>query len=523
MILSRGPPSSMSKLLQILLVAAVVGIIIHLTRLSERRQFQPAAVHVKLPAAGHLTSEERYLSRIADECKLTNETSWLAWRVQYSEESTPRKSMTNVQLNFKSQEPKIVDVQHPITKHVHASGRMELPVSSSPLAGQVDASDFLFGVSTTYARIMAQDGALIQAWTRWLTNGRDATNGASMVVMLDQANDAQVDEIDQQLQAVGMDAYVTTTEEPMSMARRYYELARILKTFSANLEANGQKKIWFGLIEDTIFFPSLSYLLDRLYSYNTATQLYIGVPSEQQDWQADQEDGNTITTAGGGAVFLTRSSLTQIPRLSCFNRGNAVEGPVRSKHWDVLLQECITKHTDWQMHVLPGFYAPNDAPHKASVDSYETGQQPLLLHQAEDRHDLDASRAHLVTNLCGEACFMQRYVFHDNWVLVNGVSVTEYPDGLHQAEGDELAGADAATHLQLPDRYVVNTDDEGDRSVLTWTGRKNVWRFADAAIDDTGAVWQAYVKKADPSKGTPEDAIDSVIVLAWENEVPRRR
>ncbi|KAI9171099.1 hypothetical protein HJFPF1_00579 [Paramyrothecium foliicola] len=527
MLFSRGPPTSTSKFIQILLTFTVVSLLIHFTRVSQPHKLLPFRVDDELPSDSSLSPEEHYLARLATECQLTNETSWVSWRVQHTEESREWSSTNDLHLNFRSNRPKVLSLDRVSRHDVHTRGRLQVSVPSSAPPGHVDASEILFGVATTYGRIAEHDFTLLKAWSRWLTNGHGNGNGASIIVMLDQATDAQVAEIDTKLQAIGIDAYVTTTDEAMSLARRYYELVRILKQFSANLEANGQHKRWFGLVEDTIFFPGLTYLIDRLFSYNTDETLYLGLPSEKADWET--QDGN-LTTYGGGAVFLTRSALGTIPRLSCFETGGS-KGPVRAKNWDVLLQECIQRNVEWKMHVLPGFYSPNDDTQDSSIGSYETGLQPLLLHRYEDRHQLDVGKAHLVTNICGEACFMQRYVFHDNWVLVNGVSITEYPDGLEHQHKTDAKAEEAEEKKEKPDvaKHLIIDEDEGveRKALAAWKGRKNVWRLMDSAVDKSGAVWQAYIKKADTTHSTPQtmeaDSIDSVIVLVWDNERLQRQ
>lgn len=525
MLLSTGPPSLRSRLFHILLTIAVVSLFLHTRRLTQNQAHPERPAAAVIPASGGRSAEEQYLARVAAECGLTNETTWLAWQVQHSELLPDWTSFTEVHVNFQSHTPKILDLENLNPNDIQLKKTIELPVHSSPHPGEVDASELLFGISTTYSRIAADDFAMMASWARWLTNGRRESNGASLIVMLDQAGESQVGDVDRKLQASGIDAYVTTTEEPMSMARRYYELARILKTFGANLAGNGQQKRFFGLIEDDIFFPSLAYLLDRLLTYNTDDSVYVGLPSERADWEMD---GEVITTYGGGAIFLTLSAIIEVPRLPCFGRDESGL-PIRAKHWDVLIQDCLAKHTSIAMHVLPGFYSPNDDTYTPDVDSYETGLQPLLLHHPQERHALDINKAHLVTDVCGEACFMQRYIFRDNWVLVNGVSITEYPDGLVYEE-KKKPDPTLEDPLDKPDRLQVQArlelePDEGDRTIWNWKGRRNVWKLMDSAVGKNGAVWQAYVKKATLTPDTAEqDSMDSVIVLVWEKgDVSRRR
>ncbi|CAH0048710.1 unnamed protein product [Clonostachys solani] len=544
--LFKGPCSVHSRLAHMLMALVLLGLFVQTLRLATDRKRSPLLKDAELIPEGNASPEELYLGRLTRELGLSHEASWVAWRIQPSEQSEVWPSVTEVHLNFGAVAPKTINLASPDRMDLYAKKRMELPVPTGPKLGDVDASDFLFGISTTYARISDRDYAMIKAWARWLTDGHHHSNGASMVVVLDQANASQLDEVDRALQASGLDCWVTTTEEPMSMARRYFELTRILKTFAANLAANGQNKRWFGLVEDDVFFPSLSYLRDRLFSYNTDSQHYIGLPSEKLDW--DTSENEQIQTHGGGAVLLTLSALTRIPNLPCFETESSRKTSFKSKRWDELLHTCLMKHTELQMHVLPGFYSPNDKTIDENVDSYETGQQPLLLRRYAHRHLLNINKAHLVTNVCGESCFMQRYLFKDNWVLVNGISITQYPDGVkiehkeahkgasteekkedHQKrsnlEADE-AGRDISSSLT---KRLFIDDDSGsvDRATLSWSGRRNAWKLVDSAVSKDGAVWQAYLKRGKKNsardvqqqqqqQGNSADEKDSIIVLVWE-------
>lgn len=433
MFICKGPPALHGRFSHLILTLVIIGLFWHTIRITNSRQSHtPLLRDAEIIPEGNASPEELYLARLGRECGLSPETSWMAWRISPSEQSEDWPSVTEVNLKFESVSPKMIKLKAPDRMDLYAKKRMELPVPTSPLLGQVDASDFLFGVSTTYARIVDRDYAMIKAWARWLTDGHQHSNGASLVVVLDQANNDQLIEVDQTLQSSGIDCWVTTTEEPMSMARRYFELSRILKTFAANLAANGQDKRWFGLVEDDVFFPSLSYLRDRLFTYNTDGQHYIGLPSEKLDWDTDN---GMLKTYGGGAILLTRAAISRVPNLPCFETTGTVSpsgaaSSFRSKRWDELLHDCMMRHSDLDMHVLPGFFSPNDDLYDDKVDSYETGLQPLLLRRYAERHLLNINKAHLVTNVCGESCFMQRYLFRDNWVLVNGISITEYPDGV---------------------------------------------------------------------------------------------
>lgn len=538
----KGPISLQGRSSHIVLTLVLIVLFLHTIRIVNQPKPPSALLRdAEILPEGSTSPEELYLQRLSKDLGLTSELSWRAWRIVPSEQSEDWPSVTEVNLKFEAVQPKLVDTSAPDRLDLYAKKRMELPVPASPLLGRVDASDFLFGISTTYARIKDRDFAMIKAWSRWLTDGHHHSNGASLVVVLNQARNDELEEIDMTLQATGIDAWVTTTEEPMSMARRYFELSRILKTFAANLAANGQDKRWFGLVEDDVFFPSLSHLRDRLFSYNTDGQHYIGLPSERLDWEASDDD-QELRTYGGGAVLLTRQSISVVPTLPCFE--SRATGPAfRAKRWDQLLHDCLMLHSEIDMHVLPGFYNPKDDTYDQQLDSYETGQKPLLLRRYAQRHLLNINKAHLVTNVCGESCFMQRYLFDDQWVLVNGISISHYPDGVKVSrplppgspdapvaspgKRDEEPSAETPTEdtptpaesgaPPIPQRVVIDDELEGiDKASLSWTGRKNMWRLVDSAMSKDRAVWQAYVKRAD-KRDSESDQRDSVIVLIWEH------
>lgn len=535
MLLFKSPPSISTRPSHIILTLVVIGLFLHTYRISHSQpQARTVSVQVEQLPEGNASPEELYLGRLGRELSLTKETSWVAWRIQASEQSADWPSVTDVHLDFKSVSTKTINLEQPDRRDLYAKKKMELPVPSSPMLGQTDSSDFLFGVSTTYNRIVHRDYAMVKAWARWFTDSRHRSNGASLVVVLDQAGSAQVEEVDNMLQASGIDCWVTTTEEPMSLARRYFELSRILKTFAANLAANGQDKRWFGLVEDDVFFPSLANLRERLYNYNTDGMHYIALPSERDDWEKDED---TLRTYGGGAIMLTRSAVARVPELPCFVMdGSNSGGPVRPKRWDGLLHGCILEHSEMDMHVLTGFYDPKDDKYDPSTSSYENGLQPLLLRRYEERHAIDINKAHLVTNVCGEYCFMQRYLFRDDWVLVNGISLSHYPGGVtveaqqqqqqqqpeatENPEGVHARADEEYGKLQLPDRVILdgNGQEDVDRTALKWAGSKETWRLMDSALSKDGEVWQAYVKKAIVKPDTPEaERMDSVIVLIWEH------
>ncbi|KAM4056950.1 glycosyltransferase family 31 protein [Hirsutella rhossiliensis] len=521
MLVAKGLSALHVRFGNVLVIALIVGLCIHISRYWQQRHHSSALIKLNENPAGGPSAEEQYLERLAYRYALTNQTEWLAWRIQSAGRKDGGSSLIDVGLNFGSQSHKIIDLRGPDPSALRAPRKMTLPARDDTRAEPTDASDFLFGISSSYERIADRDWALVRAWERWFTGAKKESNGAGLVLMLDKATDRQLQEVDEELYARGLDAYLMSTEEPMSMATRYHELVRIFKTYGATLAASGQRKKWFGLVEDTVFFPDLSYLGERLSRYNANDELYIGLPSERQDWHAD---GDNMTTYGGGAVLLTRQAVDRIPRLPCLEAAE-LEAPVKPKRWDALLKECVEQRGGLDMRFIPALYSPKDDGDGdlPSVASQEAGARPLVLHDYQDRHRLDVGMAHLVTDVCGEACFMQRYVFHDNWVLVNGVSISQHPDGLkHQRRrrANQRRGVLKGRVGRNTSGQFVDDDQEVERTFLTWTGRRNVWRLLDSAPALDGSVWQAYLRRGTRGSEGPGE-MDSVIVLIWEQSPMR--
>ncbi|KAG5981676.1 hypothetical protein E4U55_002685 [Claviceps digitariae] len=558
MLLSKGLSAFQLRLSHLLLTACIAGLLFQSTRLYRQRRSRLTYDFEDTNLVGDFLSEEEYLKRLTKTFGLTNFTKWQAWRITSKEQSSDIGPMTDIHVKFQpySNVAKIIDVKNAKTSQLRATKRMELPSHRSTPTDQtkMSGSKFLFGVSTSYERIADKDWAILRAWNRWLTDGNGSSNGADVVLMLDNASSAQLDDIDMMLYEAGIAAYVTSTTEPVSKTKRYYELVRLMKAYGATLAASGQPKHWFGVVEDTIFFPSLTYLRERLSSsYNANHQLYIGIPSERSDWQ---EDGESLTTYGGGAIILSRHVVSLIPKLSCLE----LEVPASSygsQKWDNVLRECVKKEADINMHVIPGFYSPHDSDYRPELESHEMGVRPLLLHDYQERQRVDVGMAHLVTNVCGEACFMHQYLFRDDWAVINGVSISHHPDGLshrrphrHHSRNrnqnhktndnktDKKNDQDVVSANPPVSSELIINQDQVDRMPLEWTGRKEVWKLVDSVEVASGSVWQAYLKRGVRSAAAPppeqpdkhrdgdvlkpaEEELDSLIVLIWEKKMTK--
>ncbi|PHH75732.1 hypothetical protein CDD80_2153 [Ophiocordyceps camponoti-rufipedis] len=458
------------------------GLCLFLSSRGRRQDYGVSLINLDNSIVTGPSPEEDYLDRLSEQYGLTNQTQWQAWRIQPSRQKYEAEApLTAVGLEFASQSHKIVDLHGPNPSDLRATKLMKLPARQGARTDETDASDFLFGVSTSYDRLADGNWAVLRAWARWLTRRASESNGGGLVVLLDRATDRQLQEVDDRFKAVGLDAYLLSTDEPMSMAKRYHELVRIFKTYGATLAATGKRKTWFALVDDSVFFPGLTSLRQRLASYTPDDELYMGLPPDQ--------DG-PMGSGNGGAMLMTRRAVDRVPSLPCSELSS--ELPARPKRWDVLLRECIEQRAGQDVLVFP---TPVD-----QDDEDLTASQPLILRDGPQRFDV--GMAHLVTDVCGEACFMQRFLFRDDWLLVNGVSISHHPDGL------ERNG-----HPHHPLRH------HHHHSRRHIPGRQRLWRLLDSTSSSDGSVWQAYLKRGDDdgAEGEAEgaDEMDSVIVLIW--------
>ncbi|RDA86975.1 hypothetical protein CP532_6735 [Ophiocordyceps camponoti-leonardi (nom. inval.)] len=488
MFLSPGLSTIHLRIGPVVTFAFMIGLCFLLSGLGSEQQFKASLIELDYDSSDSPSAEENYLERLSKRYLLTNQTIWQAWRIQPSDHPDQSSPLIDVGLKFaSSQSQKVVDLRGPKQSDLRATKLMTLPGARPDSV--TNGSDFLFGVSTSYDRISDGNWAVLRAWTRWLTRRGGESNGAGLVIMLDRATDGQLQEVDDRLHAVGLDAYLLSTDEPMSMAKRYYEMVRIFKTYGATLAACGQRKTWFALVDDSVFFPDLSHLRRHLASYSAGDELYLGLPG------------------GGATMLMTRRAVDQVPSLPCTDAASVV-APAKPQQWHELLKECVEQRAGHEVRVLSygdynddddGDYDEDDyQDQRVSLTSLSTTtsttRRPLLLHH--QHHRLDVGMAHLVTDVCGESCFMQRFLFRDDWLLVNGVSISHHPEGLngrrrHRHQHDRRGGGGRRHRHQADPGF-------------------SLWRLLDSTSSPDGSVWQAYLKRAGE-----DDGMDSVIVLIW--------
>ncbi|KAL1836440.1 hypothetical protein VTJ49DRAFT_5149 [Mycothermus thermophilus] len=430
--------------------------------------------------------------------------------VQVTRQSIPRKSVTHINQHFLVDEFRVMDVNLEYAPEP-CPEPLVVPVSKSPFPSSANASDFMFGVSTTYQRFIEPRTSPINEWSYWLTDGHGISNGGKLLLKLLNATEDQLQEARKKLSDVGIDASVHSSDPADIMAVRYLSLVPAMH----NHPARDSKK-WLVVCDDDTFFLSLHALSDKLAEHDHTRPLYIGVLSE--DVNNVQRHGSQAF--GGAGVFLSVPMARLIAERydSCrteqkINEANSGWGP----QGDILLRKCIYENSEVRLTLLNDLWQLDILGDPSGF--YESGLRPLSLHHYRGGiwHIAHPWHYTKVARICGEDCTLQRFQTADNFVISNGFSVAFYPRGidfnLNQVE---------ATFGAAPDDKGWNFDFSMGprRPSLHKTGRKISWDLQEATVNDDGTVSQVYVLKHDDWRwknpdGTPMASRDGVVELVW--------
>lgn len=407
--------------------------------------------------------------------------------IRFQRQDITRLSITRINDNLFPQGLQQIDIQNPPLQ-AQCTTPLVVPVSKSAMPDSVNASDFLFGVSTTYSRITDPNINPMEEWAHWLTDGKGNSNGAGLLLDLVDASKKEIADIQSLLISMGINAKVEALDSSIPMAKRYLSLLPSLYEDSKRISRK-----WLVMCDDDTFFPSMHRLISRLSEYDDSEQLYIGTFSE--DVNNIQRHGSQAF--GGAGVFFTVSLASQIAKLypSCstdekIQESNTGWGP----QGDILLRKCIYENTDVRLTMLRDLHQLDIIGDPSGF--YESGVAPLSLHHFKGGmwHYAKPYTGVQVAYTCGEDCFLQRFRTEDNYIISNGYSVAHYPLGInfnvHQME---------RTFTSAPDDYGWNLDfmlEPGRRS-LHGTGRKTAWDIKEATRDSDGSVSQVYIKKGD--------------------------
>ncbi|KAF7906699.1 hypothetical protein EAF00_000978 [Botryotinia globosa] len=370
---------------------------------------------------------------------------------------------------------------------------LEIHVMKTPRPDEIDASELLFGVSTTYKRFSDDVDGPVKEWVRWLTDGNGTSNGAGLVLQLHDTTEEQLQAAQKLLTGVGIDATVIHSDPSLDMPGRYVDLVPILYSHPSR-----SSRKYLSLIDDDTFFPSLGALMKELHSYDPNEEYYIGTLTERVDFIMHDR---VPMAYGGAGVFITAPLAHTLIGLPCLDvdpsTGEYTESGFQG---DRLLYHCIKNHTSITLNYLPRLNQLDQWGDPSGF--YEAGHQPLSLHHYKSWHHATPEISHIVADACGEACVFQRFGFDgkgsSKWVLTNGYSLAEYPTGIHW----DMSKMEGTFDLGDSDMWASGKEDVrlafaygALREGLSHTGKKRAWEALGGRKRADGVVDMVYVKR----------------------------
>ena len=358
--------------------------------------------------------------------------------------------------------------------------------------GSANASNLMFGIQTTVKRL---DDSIPQ-FVRWLSN-----TSAKLVVLLKESENVAADEnqmarLESRMRRLGLDVTLLHAKEGDTFPQRYFSLVDIL------YNKRVPETQWISLIDDDTFFPSMPSLLAMLAQHNSKDQHYIGSLSE--DWWAVSHYG--FMGFGGAGLFL---SVPLAEALSPY--ADECRNSLRSSAGDITVMDCIYTHTSTKLTHIPDLHQADM--HGDLSGFYESGRPHLSLHHWKEGsvsgkgYRIDSM--HQVADVCGE-CFLQRWQFGDEMVLVNGFSIAVYPQGHLKANHEHAIDVERMEETWNSNMNVRHSLGPA-RERLKLDEEKIQYTFLDSIPAD-GGVRQLYLHK-----GVGDD-MDTVLELFWKDQ-----
>ncbi|KAG5974833.1 hypothetical protein E4U55_008033 [Claviceps digitariae] len=424
-------------------------------------------------------------------------------------EGLERKRLTKLDQNLLNGAFKTVDVNK-VYGTDSCEQPLEVKVSASGLPSTVNASDFLFGVSTTYKRFMDAETTPINEWIFWLTDSRGHSNGGKLLLMLIDANDKELQEVANLLGDVGIDVDVSRSDSSLQMAVRYLSLVPALFA-----HPDAHKKKWLVTCDDDTFFPSMHGLIDKMEKFDHTREMYIGTLSED----VGAVDRHGSQAFGGAGVFLSLPMAERISELydSCITEqkigeSNSGWGP----QGDILLRKCIYENTETRLTTFWDLWQLDIYGHPAGF--YEWGIKPLSLHHYRGGgwHKAKPAQYTKIAHSCGEDCTLQRFQTADDFII-SGYSIAHYPEGV-TFDTNQM---EATLHAPPEDKgWNLDFMMGPRRPNLEKTGKKIAWEMEESEVQSDGSIIQTYTRKQNDGRWVHPDSqpmsnIDGIIELVW--------
>lgn len=473
----------------------------------------PSASASTSPAIRDCSLNHTRLQVLQKQYNLGNQIDYAKRFIRFHREDIPRLSITKVDQKLFPKGLEVIDIQNPPAK-AQCISPLDVPVSNSGMPESVNASSFLFGISTTYARLTDPNIGPMKEWAHWLTDGKGHSNGAGLILRLVDASDEEISDTQSLLISLGIDAKVQASDSQIPMAKRYLSLLPALYG-----DDSCPNRKWLVMCDDDTFFPSMHRLVKRFATFDTSEPLYIGTLSE--DVNNIQRHGSQAF--GGAGVFFTIPLASQIAELfpQCstpqkIEESNTGWGP----QGDILLRKCIYENTEIRLTMLRDLHQLDIMGDPSGF--YESGLAPLSLHHFKGGmwHQARPYAGVQIIHSCGEDCFLQRYQTKDNFIISNGYSIAHYPNGI-----DFNVNQMERTFKSAPDDFGWNLDFmlEPGRGSLNASGRKIAWELMEAFRDSDGVVTQIYIRKGEDSRWTrmsgedryPMMYRDGILELVW--------
>jgi hypothetical protein len=416
-----------------------------------------------------------------------------------------RKGMTAVHQALLDPDMTPIDVTKQIDGGAVDVGRpLQVEVPASGLPSTVDASQFVFGISTTSERLHGSSSEVIDDWKYWLTDGHGASNGGKLFLLLSEASEDDLRNARALLSAAGIDAHVDHSSDE-HMAIRYLNLVPQLY---GQLDSRARK--WLVLCDDDTFFPSMHGLVEALGSFDPSKELYIGTLSE--DVGAVERHGSQAF--GGAGVFL---SLPMAKRIT--ESVSSCAAKVEEAGWqgDKLLRNCVYENSDSRLVMLPQLWQLDFRSDPSGF--YEWGHKPLSLHHYRGGgwHEARPLAFSKIAYTCGEDCILQRFQTADNFII-SGHSVVYYPGGITFETSQVERTFEALWEKEWNFDYVF-----GPQRPVMPADRKISWQIQGSEVRPDGSVLQTYLRRKDDVRwmaaGSQQRGDrDSIIELIWVPE-----
>lgn len=468
-------------------------------------------------SAGSGTDELSFVRQILKDHKIGPDIEFASRTIRYVPDQRERKSITAV--NDDLFPNSFTNITVGKRTSLPAGKVVSVHIHQSPRPDQVDAADMLFAASTTYDRFQNPNTSPIKEWKRWLTDGNGRSNGAGVILALYDTSEEDLALAAQTLEEVGINATVVHSNPDLNMAGRYVDLVHMLFKHPTR-----PRRKYLVLIDDDTFFPRLHDLQQHLAQYDPTKPFYIGTYTERADWLLRNR---APFAYGGGGVILTAPTAETIVSLPCLDKD---EGKMGGFVWDSdqgdrLLYNCLSNLTDISLTFLPTLHQNDQFGDASGV--YESGRTIHSLHHFKSWHQFIPDQMHVVADACGEACTLQRFQFKDNFIVTNGYSVAQYPQGIDfdplQTEHTFGLGAPEPGQPDLAD-VAFNMFYGSMRKDLTRTGKKKAWGLLGARKEGNGRVTQVYLKSWSDERWFGKDESvpsresnprDSIVVLTW--------